>query len=164
MTEPVMVEGETMGPTTWSPSLDGRAGPGTKAPLCVRFSEQQHLWTGDRASGTLSAMKWVGVIILVVVGLIAAFVAIEYFTVQIHALPSYLPGRVAIKYGHYRKRGAVAALIAIIAFVVAGVLAVRIQRGNQSPIASAGDVLAAASQGPATPAAPAASPEEPTTN
>jgi uncharacterized membrane protein YidH (DUF202 family) len=101
-------------------------------------------------------MKWVGVIILVIVGVLAAFVAIEYFTVQIHALPSYLPGHQALKYGHYRKRGAVAALIAVIAFVLAAVLAVRIQRGEQAPVASAGDVLAP------RPQSPAASPEEPT--
>ncbi len=129
-----------------------------KAPFSVRFSKQQLLWTTDRRSGTLTAMKWVGVIILVVVGLLAAFVAIEYLTVQIHALPSFIPGRVALKYGHYRKRGALAALIAIVAFVIAAVLAVRIWRSDQAPTASAGDVLRAPSQGAA------ASPEEPTTN
>ncbi len=105
-------------------------------------------------------MKWVGVIILVVVGVLAAFVAIEYLTVQIHALPSYIPGQQALKYGHYRKRGALAALIAVIAFVLAAVLAVRIQRRDQAPDASAGDLLAA----PSPPAAPTPSPEEPTTD
>ena len=77
-----------------------------ESPVLGEVSKQQHLWTTDRRSGTLTVMKWVGVIILVVVGLLAAFVAIEYFTVQIHALPSFIPGRVALKYGHYRKRGA----------------------------------------------------------
>jgi uncharacterized membrane protein YidH (DUF202 family) len=108
-------------------------------------------------------MKWVGVIILVVVGVLAAFVAIEYFTVEIHALPSYIPGHMDLKYGHYRKRGALAALIAVIAFVLAAVLAVRVRRREQALGASAGDLLAAPSQGLETPAAPAASPEEPTT-
>lgn len=104
-------------------------------------------------------MKWVGVIILVVVGVLAAFVAIEYFTVEIHALPSYIPGHIALKYGHYRKRGAVAALIALIAFAGAAYWAWRIWRSDQpAPTASAGDVLRAPSQGSAT------SPEGPTTN
>jgi hypothetical protein len=104
-------------------------------------------------------MKWVGVIILVVVGVLAAFVAIEYFTVQIHSLPSYIPGHVALKYGHYRKRGAVAALIAIVAFGGAAFWAWRMVRDDQpAPTASAGDVLRTQSQGPA------AGPEGPTTN
>jgi hypothetical protein len=102
-------------------------------------------------------MKWVGVIILAIIGVLAAFVAIEYFTVQIHSLPSYIPGHVDLKYGHYRKRGAVAALIAIVALVLAAILAIRIWRSDQAaPTASAGDVLRAPG--------PAASPEEPTTN
>jgi len=37
--------------------------------------------------------KWIVVIILVVIAAIAAFVAIEYFTTSIHALPSYIPVR-----------------------------------------------------------------------
>lgn len=139
-----------MGSTPDLPSLEGRRARTRKPLLCLRCS-RQHLWTTDRASGTLTAMKWVGVIILVVVGLLAAFVAIEYFTVQIHALPSYIPGRVALKYGHYRKRGALAALIAIAAFVIAAILAVRIWRSDQAqPTASAGDVLRAPSQGQTT--------------
>jgi hypothetical protein len=137
-----------------------KAGPGTKALFCLGFSEPRP-WTTDRAWGTLGAMKWVGVIILVVVGLLAAFVAIEYLTVEIHALPSYIPGHEALKYGHYRKRGALAALIAVVAFVLAGVLAVRIYRSDQVLAASTGDLLGAPSQGTA---APAARPEEPTTD
>ena len=109
-------------------------------------------------------MKWVGVIILAIVGVLAAIVAIEYLTVEIHALPSFIPGHEALKYGHYRKRGALAALIAIIAFVAAAVLAIRIYRTDQAPAASTGDLLAAPPQGSATPAAPAAKPEEPTTD
>jgi uncharacterized membrane protein YidH (DUF202 family) len=97
-------------------------------------------------------MKWLGVIILVIVGILAAFVAIEYFTVEIHALPSYIPGHIALKYGHYRKRGALAALIAIIAFAGAAFWAWRIWRSDQvvAPTTSAGDVLRSQSQGPGT--------------
>jgi hypothetical protein len=86
-------------------------------------------------------MKWLGVIVLVIVGALATFVAVEYFTVAIHALPSYIPGHHATgphglpARGHYRKRGAVAAVIALIAFVVAGFLAYRILRSDNPPAA-----------------------------
>jgi drug/metabolite transporter (DMT)-like permease len=98
-------------------------------------------------------MKWVGVIVLVVIGVLAAIVAIEYFTVQIHALPSFIPGQQALKYGHYRKRGALAALIAVAAFVVAAILAVRILRSERATAASAGDLLATPSTTPESPTA-----------
>ena len=82
-------------------------------------------------------MKWFAVIVLVIIGLLATFVAVEYLTVSIHALPSYIPGHKAAypghsERGHYHKRGAIAALIALVAFVVAGFLALRIVRANQS--------------------------------
>jgi uncharacterized membrane protein YidH (DUF202 family) len=82
-------------------------------------------------------MKWFAVIVLVIVGVLAAFVAIEYLTVSIHALPTYIPGHHAAyphhsERGHYHKRGAVAAVIALVAFVVAGFLALRIMRSNQA--------------------------------
>jgi len=67
-------------------------------------------------------MKWLGVIILVIVGVVAAFFAIEYLTVSIHQLPSFVPGHKNIN-GHYRKRGAIAAVIAVAAFAAAGYLA-----------------------------------------
>jgi intracellular sulfur oxidation DsrE/DsrF family protein len=60
-------------------------------------------------------MKWVA-IILVVVGVLAGIVAIEYFTVSIHALPAFLGGKPHHHVrGHYHKRGAIAALIAVVA-------------------------------------------------
>jgi uncharacterized membrane protein YidH (DUF202 family) len=82
-------------------------------------------------------MKWIGVILLVIVGALAAYVAIEYFTVAIHGLPSYIPGHktatVGHHYrGHYRKRGAIAAFIALVAFVIAGFLAFRIVRADKA--------------------------------
>jgi hypothetical protein len=72
-------------------------------------------------------MKWIWVIILVVIGALATFVAVEYLTTAIHALPSYIPGRHAGK-GHYHKRGAGAAIVAFLAFLGAGFLAYRITR------------------------------------
>lgn len=83
-------------------------------------------------------MKWIGVIVLVIVGAIAAYVAIEYLTVSIHSLPSFIPGhRAALaghkpQRGHYHKRGAVAAVIALVAFAVAGFLAFRIVRADRA--------------------------------
>ncbi|MGH9207018.1 MAG: hypothetical protein ACRD1G_10740, partial [Acidimicrobiales bacterium] len=71
-------------------------------------------------------MKWIWVIVLVIIGALAAFVAIEYFTVSIHALPSYIPGhKVGHGHyggGHYRKRGAAAAVVAFVALAGAGYL------------------------------------------
>jgi hypothetical protein len=74
-------------------------------------------------------MKWALVIVLAIIGVLAAIVAIEYFTVQIHALPSFIPGRRPV-FGHYRKRGAVALLIAVVALAGAAVLAVRLRRAD----------------------------------
>ncbi|MGH9081557.1 MAG: hypothetical protein ACRDYE_16035 [Acidimicrobiales bacterium] len=76
-------------------------------------------------------MKWIWVIILVIVGVLAAIVAVEYLTVSIHALPSWIPGRHHGR-GHYHKRGAVAALIAFVAFVVAAYLTYRNLRTEAS--------------------------------
>jgi uncharacterized membrane protein len=99
-------------------------------------------------------MKWVLVVVLAIIGVLAAIVAIEYFTVQIHSLPSFIPGRHAV-YGHYRKRGAFAALVAIVAFVAAGLLAARILRAGADPAPAPG------STADQLLAKPPATPEEP---
>ena len=82
-------------------------------------------------------MKWIPVIILVIVGALAAFVAVEYLTVSIHSLPSYIPGR-KHGFGHYHKRGAIAAFVAFVALVAAGFLAYRNTRGPSTAPAGAG--------------------------
>ncbi len=82
-------------------------------------------------------MKWIWVIVLVIIGGLAAFVAIEYFTVAIHALPSYIPGQKRGR-GHYRKRGAGAALVAFVAFVIAGYLTYRNLRTEQPSSTASG--------------------------
>ena len=98
-------------------------------------------------------MKWFWVIVLVVVGILAALVAVEYLTVSIHAVPSFLGRRHGR--GHFRKRGAAAAFIAVVAFVGAGYLIYRTRRA---------DKLALAASAPATtaPVAPPAAGELPT--
>jgi uncharacterized membrane protein YidH (DUF202 family) len=99
-------------------------------------------------------MKWALVIVLAIVGVLAAIVAIEYFVVPIHSLPSFIPGHKATA-GHYRKRGAGAALIAVVAFVAAGVLAVRFRRED-----AAGPAPARATSSDQLLAPPPATPEE----
>ncbi len=112
-------------------------------------------------------MKWFWVIVLVIVGILAALVAVEYLTVSIHAVPTFM-GRHKGR-GHYRKRGALAALIALIAFVAAGYLIYRTRRADKLALAAAGGgpaVPAAVEVEPAAPAAElpmesAAAPEQP---
>jgi hypothetical protein len=85
-------------------------------------------------------MKWIWIILLIIVGIIAAVFAVEYLTVGIGHLPSWVPGHGTpvppvngkcpgayhlsdgrcYETGHMHKRGALAALIAIVAFVWAG--------------------------------------------
>ena len=67
-------------------------------------------------------MKWFWIILLAVVGVIAAVFAYEYLTVGIGHLPSWVPGHVAHHRGHLRKRGMIAAVIALVAFAGAGYL------------------------------------------
>ncbi len=75
-------------------------------------------------------MKWIYVIVLAIIGVLAAIVAIEYFTVAIHALPSFM-GRHHGR-GHYRKRGAGAAVIAFVTLAVAGYLTYRNLRTDKA--------------------------------
>jgi len=98
--------------------------------------------------------KWIGVIVLAVVGVILAFVAIEWLSEPIWKVPQYLGGKPALVHGHhvrghYRRRGEALAVLAVIAFAGAAYLAWTIKR---APAAVAGDGPAE----PATVAAPAA--------
>jgi hypothetical protein len=82
-------------------------------------------------------MKWIGVIILVIIGILAAIVAVEYLTVSIHNLPSFLPGPHHGR-GKEHKRGAIAAVIALVAFVGAAYWAYRIRNAGRPAVAAAG--------------------------
>jgi len=98
-------------------------------------------------------MKWIAVVVLVIIGVLAAVVAVEYLTVSIHSLPSFIPGRKHVP-GHYHKRGAIAAVIALIAFAGAAVLAVRFRRQAPAPaVTSAGDLLSGPGSTPGPPPA-----------
>ncbi len=81
-------------------------------------------------------MKWLPVALLVIIGVLAAIVAGIYLTVPIHSLPSFMPGHHSGR-GIYHKRGAVAALVAVVALVAAGGLAVYFRRPG-SPQAASG--------------------------
>ncbi len=81
--------------------------------------------------------KWVLFAVLVVVGILAAIVAVEYLTVSIAKLPSWLPGH-HHAHGHYHKRGYAALVVAIVAFGFAAYLVVTIRRGSTSATAVTG--------------------------
>ena len=85
-------------------------------------------------------MKWLWIIVLAVVGIIAAVYCFEYLTVSIGHLPSWVPGGVAHHRGHMHKRGAIAGVIAIAAFAGAGwLLYKKVQDDKAAAGQSAGD-------------------------
>lgn len=100
-------------------------------------------------------MKWIWVIVLAIIGILAAIVAVEYLTVSISHVPSFMGGHHAR--GHFRKRGYGSLLIAIVAFVIAGFLAYRIVRAGKGAAGGSGSETSAedllSSPGPSDPAA-----------
>jgi hypothetical protein len=79
-------------------------------------------------------MKWLPVVVLGIIGVLAAIVCVEYLTVSIHALPSFIPGQRPVN-GHYHVRGAFAGLVAVVALAGAVVLALRIVRpAKEKPV------------------------------
>ena len=93
---------------------------------CIVSSAQRNGWLQSWV------MKWIWVVVLAIIGILAAIVAIEYFVVPIHSLPSYIPGYHHHKRGHYHKRGAIAALIAVIGLGAAGYLSYRFLRSQHT--------------------------------
>ncbi len=79
-------------------------------------------------------MKWIGVIILAVIGVLAAIVAFEYLTLPIHSVPHFLGGKHVR--GHYNRRGQALAVIALAALGTSAYLAVRIRRADASGTAT----------------------------
>lgn len=67
------------------------------------------------AAGVLAAL-------LAIVAVLAVVVAVLYFHDTAHDLPSFLPGHADGRHGHfhYKKRGAAAVAVAVVAFVLAG--------------------------------------------
>ena len=110
--------------------------------------------------------KWIGVIALTVVGILAAIVAIEYLTLPIHSVPTFLGGKHVR--GHYQRRGSALLVLALVAFGGAAYWAVRIRRAERAgdaPTVTAGAVaqagsadslLAKAEEAPQAPQAPQA--------
>ena len=62
-------------------------------------------------------------VVIAVFGVLAAIAAILYFALPAHSLPALLPGRVAHITGHRYRRGAGAAVVAVVLFVLAWVVA-----------------------------------------
>ena len=93
---------------------------------------------------SMSTAQRVGVIVLIVVGVVAAVYAFEYLTVSIHHLPSWVPGRHHGR-GHYHKRGAIFAVIAVVCLGGAGYLIYKDRRGRGA--GSASDATVATSTG-----------------
>jgi uncharacterized membrane protein len=78
----------------------------------------------------MSTAKRVAVIVLVIVGIVAAVYAFEYLTVGIHALPAWVPGGHKGRRGHYHKYGAILAVVALACFASAGYIAYRARGKN----------------------------------
>jgi hypothetical protein len=83
-------------------------------------------------------MKWLSVLVLAVIGVLALIVAIIYLTVPIHSLPGFIPGQLPHHRGIYHKRGAVSGLIGVVALVAAGGLAVYFRRSETTAKAASG--------------------------
>jgi len=77
-------------------------------------------------------MKWLWIIVLIVVGIIAGLLAFEYLTVGIGHLPAWVPGNAPHKRGHMYKRGYLAAIVAVAAFAGAGWLIYKNQKAAKA--------------------------------
>jgi hypothetical protein len=85
-----------------------------------------------------SSARWVVCGIFAVLGVLALVVAVIYFTVPIHSIPSFIPGKHPVN-GHYHKRGAVAAVIGIVLLAIAAVVGLRNRAAPAAPIGSTPD-------------------------
>ncbi len=92
--------------------------------------------------------KWIGVIALGVIGVLAFIVAILWLSEPIHELPAFLGGKKG--HGHYQRRGEALIVFAIVVLAVAGYLGYRLSRSSRT------DAAPAVPAAPTAPAAPAA--------
>ena len=67
-------------------------------------------------------MRGLLVVVLALLGIAAAAVAIIYFTVPIHSLPSFVPGHATTGTGHHTKRGIASAVVAVVLWILAAVV------------------------------------------
>ena len=88
-----------------------------------------------------SSARWVVCGILAVLGVLALVVAVIYFTVPIHSIPSFIPGKHPVN-GHYHKRAAVAAVIGIVLLAIAAVIGLRNRGRVAAPVGSVPDSAA----------------------
>ncbi len=88
-------------------------------------------------------LKWIWVIVLAVVGILALVVGILFITQPIHTLPTFLGGKhelVKGKHvrGHYQRRGEGLIAVAVVAFGVAAYLGYRFRRQDRPAAAAVG--------------------------
>jgi NADH:ubiquinone oxidoreductase subunit 2 (subunit N) len=77
-------------------------------------------------------MKALLVAVLVIVGVLAAVVAVVYFVEPVHSLPSFFPGHAHVGTGHRNKRGAAAAVVAVVLWVIAIVVGMTGRRRSKA--------------------------------
>ncbi len=104
-------------------------------------------------------LKWIGVIVLAVIGILAAIAGIEYLTHPIHTLPSILGGK-NIR-GHYHKRGYAAIVVAVVALGAAVYLITRSRLAGMSGGATSAKPAGPQSSADSLLSAPGPAPEEP---
>ncbi len=81
----------------------------------------------------MTPIKWLTAV-LGVLGLVALVVAIIYFTVPAHSLPTFL-GPLHRVQAHRKRRGEAAIGLAVVLFVVAGII-IAVGRRSSSPAAT----------------------------
>ena len=90
-----------------------------------------------------STWKWIGIAVLAIVGILALIVGIEWLTVSIHKLPSFLGqkhGR-----GHYKRRGEAAVAFGVVVLAVTAYLAYRMWKASApGPESKEGDAAPSA--------------------
>jgi uncharacterized membrane protein len=85
-----------------------------------------------------SNAKWVVSGIFAIVGVLALAAAVIYLTVPIHSLPSFMPGQHSGA-GTYHKRGAIAAVIAVVLLVIAIVVGLGARSAGATAVPSSGN-------------------------
>jgi hypothetical protein len=106
--------------------------------------------------------KWVGVIALYVVGVLAAVVAIIWLVEPIHSVPAFLGGHHVR--GHFQRRGEALIVLAVVVLAVAVYLTLRFRReasaGSAAPAVRGAEGPGETAQ-PAAPATPVSVESEP---
>ena len=90
--------------------------------------------------------KWIGLVVLAVIGVLALIVGIIYLAEPIHSLPAFLGGKTPMGKHHYRgnhkRRGEALLVFAVVVLGVTAYLGYRLNRSGKpteaGPVGSAG--------------------------